>query len=142
MIEASYMRYVRVFIVLVGLLFFSCDKNPVEKPKELLSEEVMIDILYDTALLQASNGQVNVQQSFTDNNIRVNTFIYNKYKIDSATYYQNHKYYAANLSKYKKMYEKVISRLETAQAKLDSLDGSNAIDFKEEVIKKNGELLD
>ena len=100
----------------------------------------MIDILYDTALLQAADGYVH--DKLTNNKIRVNTFIYNKYEIDSATYYQNHKYYAANISKYRKMYKKVVSRLETAQAKLDSLDGSNAIDFNEEVIKKDGELLD
>ena len=125
------MRYVRVFIVLVGLLFFSCSENPVEKPKNLLSEEVMVDILYDTALLQAADGHV--PEKLTNNKIRVNTFIYNKYKIDSATYYQNHKYYAADLSKYKKMYKKVVSKLENAQAKLDSLDGNNTtIDFKKE----------
>lgn len=124
------MRHIRIFIVFVGLLFFSCADSPVEKPKNLLSEEVMIDILYDTALLQAADGHV--FEKLTSNKIRVNTFIYNKYKIDSATYYQNHKYYAANISKYKKMYKKVVSRLEDAQAKLDSLDGNNTIDFKKE----------
>ena len=124
------MRYSRIFIVFVGLLFFSCSENPVKKPQNLLSEEVMVDILYDTALLQAADGHV--PEKLTENNIRVNTFIYNKYKIDSTTYYQNHKYYAANLSKYTKMYKKVVSRLEKVQVKLDSLDGNNTIDFKKE----------
>jgi|AntRauMFilla1563_2_1112583.scaffolds.fasta_scaffold01571_5 hypothetical protein len=113
------MRYIKVFTILIGLLFFSCTENPVEKPNNLLSEEVMLDILYDTALLQAAEGYV--PQKLTEGNIIVNTFIFNKYKIDSATYYQNHKYYAANLSKYKKMYRKVVARLENSQIKLDSL---------------------
>jgi hypothetical protein len=131
----------RIFVVLFVVLFFSCTNGPVEKPKNLLSEEVMVDILYDTALLQAT--EVLAPINLTKNNIRITTFIYNKYKIDSITYYQNHKYYAANLKQYKKMYSKVISRLEKEQAKLDSLDIKNKNDFRDDVIKNTSpDLLD
>uniref|UniRef100_UPI00404A9B03 DUF4296 domain-containing protein n=1 Tax=Flavobacterium sp. TaxID=239 RepID=UPI00404A9B03 len=131
----------RIFIFLVGLLLFSCTKKPVQKPENLLSEEVMVDILYDTLLLQAAEAQA--YDKLTENKIRVNTFIYNKYKIDSATYYQNHKYYAANLSKFKKMYNEVTSRLENTKIKLDSLNSNNTMDFnKGKSTKKSIHLLD
>ena len=39
-------------------------------------------------------------------------YIFEKYKIDSITYRQNQRYYAANARKYKKIYKKVIERLD------------------------------
>lgn len=128
------MRSSTIIVILTGLLLFACNQSPVAKPDNLLSEEVMIEILYDTALLQAANGYV--PKKLSDNNINVKNFIYNKYNIDSATYYQNHKYYAADLENYKKMYKKIAARLEIANTKLDSLDGSKNISSKEDKEKR------
>jgi hypothetical protein len=98
---------------------FACNDNPVQAPDKLLEEEVMVNILYDIALLQAAEGSV--PGKLAANNIKVNTFIYNKYKIDSATYYQNHKYYAANPKQYKKMYKEVINRIELKTKELEEV---------------------
>lgn len=102
------------------LLFsvFACNTSPVAKPDNLLDEDVMVDILYDVAILQAIDGHV--PERLISNNIQTNTFIYNKYKIDSTTYYQNHKYYASNVRKYKKMYTELISRIEDKKIELKS----------------------
>lgn len=109
------MKKVLYIIILFSLL--SCNENPVETPDSLLDEEVMVDILYDIALLQAAEGYV--PEKLNSSSIKVNSFIYEKYKIDSITYYQNHKYYAADVKKYKKMYKEVIDRIEIETKKLE-----------------------
>ncbi len=100
----------KVLLLIIGIVFISCSKNPVPKPDNLLDDEVMTDILFDIAVLQAANGTM--KHRLAENNIIVNTYIYKKYNIDSTTYYQNQKYYAANTRKYKKMYQEVLKRLD------------------------------
>ena len=104
----------KIVVVLVGILMVSCSKNPVPKPDNLLDDDVMTDILFDIAILQATDG--NMTYRLAENNINVNTYIYKKYEIDSTTYYQNQKYYAANARKYKKMYQEVLERLDKIKA--------------------------
>jgi len=104
-------------LILFSLL--ACNENPVSTPDNLLGEDVMVDILYDIALLQAADGYV--PEKLASNNIKTNSFIYEKYKIDSLTYYQNHKYYAADVKLYKKMYKKVIDRIEQKIKNLENV---------------------
>lgn len=109
----------RNFILLFfGVFIISCSKNPVPKPDNLLDDEVMTDILFDIAILQAADASLT--HRLAEHNIKVNTFIYKKYKIDSLTYYQNQKYYAADTRKYKKMYQKVLDRLDEVKAANES----------------------
>ena len=97
----------------------SCSNNPVPKPDNLLEEEVMTDILYDLAILQAIDGSF--PNKLTENNIESKKYIYKKYKIDSIIYYQNQRYYAADMKKYKKMYQEVQDRLDEANKKNDTV---------------------
>lgn len=113
----------KFLLLVIGIVIISCSKNPVPKPDNLLDDEVMTNILFDIAVLQAAEGTMTYR--LTENNIKVNTFIYEKYKIDSTTYYQNQKYYAANTRKYKKMHQEVLARLDeiksTSETKKDSI---------------------
>jgi len=101
----------------MSILILSCSKNPVHKPDNLLDDEIMTNILFDIAILQAANGTMSYRLS--EKNVNVNTFIYAKYNIDSTTYYQNQKYYAANTRKYKKMYQEVIRRLDQVKVETE-----------------------
>jgi hypothetical protein len=113
----------KFLLLVIGIVIISCSKNPAPKPDNLLDDEVMTNILFDIAVLQAAEGTMTYR--LTENNIKVNTFIYEKYKIDSTTYYQNQKYYAANTRKYKKMHQEVLARLDeiksTSETKKDSI---------------------
>ena len=109
----------RKFIVLILLFTISCNESPVPKPDNLLDEDVMVSILYDTALLQASEAYM--PQKLTDNNVRIKNYIYLKYNIDSITYYQNQRYYASDFKKYERMYKKVFDKLETVKTEIDTL---------------------
>ena len=104
----------QILFLLVSFLVLSCSNNPVPKPDNLLDEEVMVDILFDVAVLNAAQ---NVKPSvLREHNIENQTFIFNKYKIDSITYHQNQRYYASKVGKYKRMHKKVLERLEQVKS--------------------------
>lgn len=94
---------------------FACSDNPVKKPKIVLDEETMENILFDVAILQAAKA--NSPEVLTNNNIDSKDFIYKKYKINSATYHQNNRYYAGNVRKHKHMHKRILERIETLSKK-------------------------
>lgn len=97
-------------VALLVCTLIACTSNPVKKPNHLLDEETMENILFDIAVLQATRA--NSPEVLQANNIDVKDFIYKKYKIDSATYHQNNRYYAGNVKKHKHMNKRILARLE------------------------------
>ena len=110
------MKQIAVFFLAFFVL--SCSNNPVPKPKVLLDEEVMVNILFDVAILQAADGSAS--NKLSEKNIQIETFIYKKYKIDSTIYYQNNRYYAGDVRKYKKMHQEIIERLDKLNSEIPS----------------------
>ncbi|CAM4425166.1 DUF4296 domain-containing protein [Flavobacterium terrigena] len=100
----------KVIYLCVVFAIFGCSKNPVQQPKVLLDEETMENILFDVAILQSAKA--NSPEVLQSNNIDTKDFIYKKYKIDSATYHQNNRYYAGDVRKHKHMHKRVLARLE------------------------------
>ena len=100
----------KVIYLSILLAIFACSENPVKKPKVLLDEETMENILFDVAVLQAAKA--NSPDVLQSNNIDSKDFIYKKYKIDSATYHQNNRYYAGDVRKHKHMHKRVLARIE------------------------------
>jgi hypothetical protein len=105
------MKKIVLLVFVFGL--FACSENPVKPPKKLLDEKTMENILYDIAILQAANS--NAPEILQANKIEAKNFIYKKYKIDSATYHQNNRYYAAEVNNYKHMHNRILARLEKHQ---------------------------
>ncbi|WP_396180652.1 DUF4296 domain-containing protein [Flavobacterium sp.] len=93
--------------------FFACNENPVKLPKKLLDEATMENILYDVAILQAA--KINAPEILQANKIDAKNYIYKKYKIDSTTYHQNNRYYAAEVDNYKHLHKRILARLEEHQ---------------------------
>jgi len=109
------MKKLTAFLCL--LIVLGCGDTAVEKPERLIDEEVMIDILYDLAILDAMRTQKPL--SLTMNNIDPDKYIYKKYKIDSLQFAQSNRYYASEIKSYKKMYERVQKRLQNQSEALD-----------------------
>lgn len=96
--------------LLLCILTIGCVEKKT-KPKNLISEEDMINILYDLNMLnavKASNYQL-----FNSHNIKPEEFIYEKYKIDSLQFVQSHKYYISDIEQYEKMLDKIIHQLKS-----------------------------
>lgn len=110
----------KILFLLLSVPFLSCNPNQsVEKPEKLIEEETMEAILYDLALLQALKGYN--PQKLAENNINPKTYIYQKYKIDSLQLVENNRYYSADVENYKKMFDRVIERLDTEKKAADKI---------------------
>ncbi len=108
-----------VVLICFLLAVISCKKQPVEKPDVLIEEDKMVEILYDYTILQAAKN--NSASKLVQNNIDFNTYILEKYNIDSLTYVQNQLYYASIPERYNKIHNEVLLRLETKKKALDSI---------------------
>jgi hypothetical protein len=108
-------------VLMFSLVLFlaSCNHNVVEKPKNLIDENVMTDILYDLSIMEA----IKSQNPYAPQNQSMNPkdYIYKKYKIDSLQFATSNRYYISQIEEYKKMYEKVNERLENEKKSADSL---------------------
>jgi hypothetical protein len=109
----------KAFLIFCTISLLSCSNNPVPKPDRLLEKDEMTNILFDLAVLQAADGVLSYK--LTQNNININTYIYKKYAIDSVTYYQNQRYYAADIVQYKKMHQEVTDRLDELKKETELL---------------------
>jgi 6-pyruvoyl-tetrahydropterin synthase len=107
-----------VILFLTFSVFVSCQKNVVEKPDDLIEEDVMVDIIYDLSLLEAIKSQN--PASLEVNNINPNDYIYKKYKIDSLLFAQSNQYYATDIKNYKNIYDKVTKKLEEKMGVADT----------------------
>lgn len=101
------------------LLMMSCQSAQLDKPKNLIPEEQMVDIFYDLALLEAVRSH---QPATYERATNATRYVYDKYRIDSLQFVNSHAYYTQDLTKYRAMYEQVRMRLEerikTAEAEL------------------------
>ncbi|PZR18876.1 MAG: hypothetical protein DI539_16010 [Flavobacterium psychrophilum] len=106
----------KITLLLVAVLVFSCGKETAEKPKHLLSEDEMVNIIYDINMVQSIRSVKS--QLLTDNDIVAKQYIYKKYKIDSLDLAQNNAWYAADMENYEKLHKKASERL---QSEMDAL---------------------
>ncbi len=119
-------------LLVLVTLFFSCKKDLVEKPDNLIDKNVMIDIFYDLSLLDALRYQD--PKSLTDNGINPKTYVFKKYKIDSLQFAKSNAYYAADYREYKNMFDKVNNRLKKEKEAVDLI--NKKVEKKEAAIKK------
>ena len=97
-----------LFFILISLIL-SCKEEVVKKPENLIEKEIMVDVMYDLALLEAIKYQS--PNELETHKINPDEYIYKKYKIDSAQFVQSNMYYASDYKEYKKMYDQINSRL-------------------------------
>ena len=101
----------KILFCITTIILTACSNNiEVQKPKKLIEEETMENILYDLALLQALKGHS--PKELAKNEVDPKTYIYQKYKIDSLQFVENNRYYSADVQNYMSMFSKVIERLD------------------------------
>ena len=100
-------------ILIITLIFYSCNLINKEKnniPENLISEEKMINIIYDMSLISVSKG---INKRILENNgMKPKSYILNKHKIDSLQFVNSNEYYSKDLEKYLYIYESVLRKLE------------------------------
>ena len=103
---------------MVAFVIISCKQTALPKPKNLIDEDVMVDVLFDIAIIEAI--KVSNPFSLQTKGIDARTYVYKKYKIDSTQFAKSDKFYAVDVQNYAKMYQKVIDRIKEQKTK-DSL---------------------
>ena len=99
-----------------------CGNSVVEKPNNLIDDDVMIDIFYDLAIIDAGR---NTSYHNGISTFEANDFIFKKYQIDSLTFAKSSKYYAADVAKYKRMFKIVKDKLNDKKTEIENLNKSN-----------------
>ena len=101
------------------ILLVACGSPSVEKPDNLIEEEVMVSILYDLAVMDAikSHSPLSLQSRA----IVPHQYIYKKYDVDSLQFAKSNQYYAGDIEQYKKLYSKVAEKIDANKSKADTL---------------------
>lgn len=123
-----------ILFLLIGILFANCESKVIQKPEKLITEDQMVDILYDLYVLNAIKSN-----NFSDlelQEISPAQYIYHKYNIDSLQFAQSDKYYASDVNEYEKLHERVTTRLKTNKAKIDSIIAKNPEEKTQDSISK------
>lgn len=110
----------KTFFLVVSILFFiSCENLEVKKPSNLISEDQMVEILYDMVLINSSKG---VNKKLLEKNINnPEAYIFKKHNIDSLQFAESNAYYTFKNEVYKTIYEKLELKLTTQKTKLEAL---------------------
>lgn len=127
------MKKIILFLAVLTLLV-SCKDEVVQKPERLIDKDVMLDVMYDLAVLDAIKYQNPV--SLDTFKINPRDFIYKKYKIDSLQFAKSNVYYASDYEDYKLMFEQITKRLDANKKSADSLVNLEK-KKKKPVLKKN-----
>ncbi|MEL7271148.1 MAG: DUF4296 domain-containing protein [Bacteroidota bacterium] len=103
--------------VLLFLMVVGCAEKVVEPPADVIPREKMITVLYDLALLNATNSSFrNVMQK---QNKQMMELLYERHDIDSLQLAQSDLYYASKPLEYEYIYEQIESRLKKKQKSLE-----------------------
>ena len=110
----------KIFFLVVSILFFiSCENLEVKKPSNLISEDQMVEILYDMVLINSAKG---VNKKLLQKNINnPETYIFKKHNIDSLQFAESNAYYTFKNEVYKSIYEKLELKLINQKTKLEAL---------------------
>ncbi|MDB4107975.1 DUF4296 domain-containing protein, partial [Flavobacteriaceae bacterium] len=71
----------KTVLIISLLVFMSCGNTTIKKPANLISEDQMVEILYDVMILNSAKG---INKQLLENNIQnPKEYIYSKHNIDS-----------------------------------------------------------
>lgn len=101
------------------LIFLSCcTSNTIyKKPKDLISQEQMVDLIID---MQLAVGAKSVKNKY-EKRSNYMPLIYEKYSIDSARFARSNFYYSTRIDDYTKILEAVSVRLDTLKKNHEDL---------------------
>ena len=109
----------KLFIIFVFLLtgLVSCDKLPIEKPENLISEKEMIKMLVDIHIAEATFNHMRYD-SLIKKSSSANFYysILDKYQTPDSVFEKSFVFYASTPKQFEKMYQDVMNKLsETEQ---------------------------
>ena len=114
------MRAISSILIFVICLSSCQDIPSVQKPGNFIDEITMESIIHESVLISSARGYNIAQLKLVG--IQPETYIYEKFEIDSLTYAQNLAYYTADIDMYKAMNARVLARVQVELKVNDSLE--------------------
>ena len=122
-----------ILVLLLILSYTSCqDVKKPEIPTDLISQDVMVDILTDVYISNASRNVNN--KLIRKRNLHLDSIIYNKYEVDSLQFVLSNAYYSSDLKIYGNLLSLAKDRLVLLKKEKDSI---YKIVFKQDSINNN-----
>ena len=114
------MRIILTLIILV--IVQSCKDFNNKKPENLISEDKMVEILFDLEIINAARGD---NKKIIEEKIsNVNNYLQNKYKIGIDQFENSISYYSSDILKYSMIIQEVEQKLDSTknliQKKIDA----------------------
>jgi hypothetical protein len=128
-------------LLLVLVWFSSCqDIQKPERPKDLIPEDKMVEVLIDVHLFNAAKNvnRLPLQQT----GMSPHEFIYDKHNIDSIRFEKSNSYYGTDINAYERIHLRVKAFLENKRIEIDTLIArekrhQDSIKFVEDSIRLN-----
>lgn len=108
-----------IYILFVFLVVSCQDIQSVEKPSDLIDRSTMKEILYEIAVVNAARG-INLQK-LSQYGVKPETYIFEKFTIDSIQFAKSVSYYASDIESYRDMYLDIQKRVANEYTYHDSL---------------------
>jgi hypothetical protein len=99
-------------LVLLFVALISCDKPVIEKPRPLVKEKKMIDMLVDIHLAEATFNHMRYD-SIIRNSSSVNFYysVLERYHVPDSVFEKSYVFYASDPKNFEKMYREVVNKL-------------------------------
>jgi len=105
------------YILFFSFFFMNCTSNTIiKKPDNLISKELMVDLLTDMYL---ANGATNIKSIQLERNPNYFPLVYQKYQIDSTRFKESNFYYTSRIDDYDNILNKVDLRLKGLRKKYE-----------------------
>lgn len=122
----------------IGILLILVSCQSVEKapaPDQLIPKDKMVAILTDIAFVKGAKGAY--KKRIEEKKVNLETYVFQKHGIDSATFAQNNKWYANELEEYQELFSQVKENLSKEKTKYQKLKkAEDSIKKIEDSIKK------
>ncbi len=89
------------------------------KPKNLIPEDKMVDILTEMAIVNAARNYNKIMLEQTG--IKPDQYIYDKFAIDSVQFEKSNAYYTEKYDDYERVFDKVKDSLQSLKTHFDEL---------------------
>lgn len=111
----------KVFYIVI-CFFFSCNSGieKPQKPKNLIPEDKMVDIMYDVFLLNSAKGVNKIILEV--NGVMPEKYIFEKYSIDSTQFAESNNYYVYNTKTYESILNRIKEKMDLNKKKYEALD--------------------
>lgn len=106
-------------IIALSFALVGCSKTTaLEKPKNLLPEDVYMDVFYEMQLLKVLQFYHPTQDTVDS----LNNLILNKYQVDGEDFLASHRYYQSEVAKQIDRVDRVLERLQAEVARFKEAD--------------------